>query len=92
MVCVTIVEYSATIRGGEQMKFGRYIGYGILTFLIGFIIMLFLVGIFAQPGGGELSSAIFNAGIMAIVSSVLFLCAVIVICTLMIINVIKSKK
>ena len=74
------------------MKFGRYIGYGILTFLIGFIIMFFLVGIFAQPGGGELTSAIFNSGIMAIVSSVLFLCAVIVICTLMIINVIKSKK
>ena len=75
-----------------MMKFGKYIGYGILTFLTGFLIMLFLVGIFGQPGGGELSSSIFNSGIMAIVSSILFLCAVIVICTFMIINAMKYKK
>ncbi len=74
------------------MKYNKYLGYGILTFLIGFIITFLLVGIFDQPSGGELTTSIFNSGIMAIVSTILFLCAVIVICTLMLINAIKNKK
>lgn len=74
------------------MKFSKYIGYGALTFSTGFLIMFFLVGIFSQPGGGEISSNIFNSGIMALVTTILFLCATIVICTLMLINVIKGNK
>jgi hypothetical protein len=74
------------------MKFSKYIGYGALTFSTGLLIMFFLVGIFSQPGGGEISSDIFNSGIMALVATILFLCATIVICTLLLVNAIKSNR
>ena len=74
------------------MKLGRYIVYGILTFLIGILTTYFLVFIFYQTGGGELTSNTFNSGILALVSSILFLCAIILTSTLMLINAISNKK
>jgi hypothetical protein len=74
------------------MKIGTYIAYGILTFLVGILAVLFLVGIFNSSGGGELTSGIFNSGIMGIVAAILFLCSTIVTCTIVLINTIKNKK
>lgn len=65
--------------------------YGFLTFIVGFIIMLVLTGIFSSSGGGQVTNSSFNSGIIALSTAILFLCGVIVVCTLMIINVLKNK-
>lgn len=74
------------------MKNIKIIMFGILTFFIGFLIMFFIGGIFSQPGGGQLTSSVFNSGIMALICCVLFLCSIIVICTLFIVKAINSKN
>ncbi len=74
------------------MKTFKIIMFGILTFIIGFLIMFCVGGIFSQPGGGELTSSVFNSGIMALVCTILFLCSIIVICTLFILKAINGTN
>ncbi|MDF2506063.1 hypothetical protein [Clostridium sp.] len=65
--------------------------YGIFTFVIGLIIMFIFAGVFSSSGGGQVTSSSFNSGIMALSTAILFLCGIIVVCTLMIISVLKNK-
>ena len=74
------------------MKFGKYIGYGVLTIFFGIITMFLFIGISGTGGNGEVTTSVFNAGIMALVGSIIFLCAVIVVCTTLLVNAIKSIK
>jgi len=74
------------------MKFGKYIGYGVLTIFFGIITMFLFIGISGTGGNGEVTSSVFNAGIGALVGSIIFLCSVIVVCTKFLVNAIKSIK
>ena len=65
--------------------------YGALTFVIGFIIMFVFGGIFSSSGGGQVTNSSFNSGIVALSVAILFLSGVIVVCTLMIVNVLKNN-
>lgn len=66
--------------------------YGILTFVVGLIIMFVFAGIFGSTGGGQVTNSSFNSGIVALSTAILILSGVIVVCTLMIISVLKSKN
>lgn len=62
---------------------GKYLVFGIITFIIGFVTASVAGGIFGQSGDGIITASVFNSGIAALVSAVLFLSAVVVVCTLM---------
>jgi hypothetical protein len=53
--------------------------------------MFIFAGVFSSSGGGQVTSSSFNSGIMALSTAILFLCGIIVVCTLMIISVLKNK-
>jgi hypothetical protein len=74
------------------MKFARYIGFGVFTFLLGLFIAFILGGLLGQSGSGAINATVFNIGIIALATSILFLCAIMVICTMMLINTIRDKK
>jgi hypothetical protein len=65
--------------------------YGILTFVVGSIIMFIFAEIFGSSGSGQVTNSSFNSAIMGLNVAILFLCGVMVVCTLMIINVLKKK-
>jgi len=66
--------------------------YGVLTFVLGFILVFVVAGIFSSEGAVQVTNASFNSAMMALCTTILFLCGVIVACTFMIINALKRKK
>lgn len=69
------------------------IQYGIITFIVGFIIaFVFSVFCGSDGGSGVVTNGSFLSGVAFVSGTILFLSGVVVTCTLMIIDVIKSKK
>jgi len=75
------------------MKLSKGVKYGALTMLIGFLVIILVLGIFSEVTGRQLTSSNSNYYIvMALVVSLIFLCSTIVVCTWMIINAITANK
>lgn len=67
--------------------------YGIITFILGFIITFLFCFYFGTDGGsGAVTNGSFLSGVRFISVTILFLSGVVVTCTFMIIDVIKNKK
>ena len=66
--------------------------YGILTFVVGFILIFISGGIFSPDGPMQVTNSTFKSGMMALCVAIIFLCGVIVVCTLMIISALNNKK
>lgn len=71
-------------------KMRKYL-YGFLVF-IGSMIITYVMGtIFRDDGNGEMTSGIFNTGIMGLIISINLLSSIIVFCTFFIIEEIQKK-
>ena len=68
------------------------IAYGIWTFVVGFILMFISGGFFSSDGPVQVANSTFKSAMMELCVAIIFLCGVIVVCTLMIINALNNKK
>lgn len=65
----------------------------LLTIGLGYIFIMLLTGLFAgNTGDGPVNANIYNTGITAIVLSILFLAAVIINCTIVIVKAINKSQ
>lgn len=65
--------------------------YGFLVFIGSMIITNVMGTIFRDDGNGEMTSGIFNTGIMGLIISINLLSSIIVFCTFFIIEEIQKK-
>ena len=68
------------------------IGYGIWTFVVGFTLMFISGAFFGSDGPVQVANSTFKSGMMELSVAIIFLCGVIVVCTLMIIDALNNKK
>lgn len=70
----------------------KYIIMGISTFILGCILIIFLDLLLRNDAAtGPINCNIFNIGVYSIVFSILFLAAVLVVCTTVIIKILEKN-